>query len=167
MATRPWTGTETRLLKKHHGDGMSCNGIATKMGRSPSTISVQAARLGLTFAREQTAAANEARRVDAAALRLQLELDLLADAQKLRGRLFEPHLYFEWGGKDHDYAEKQVDQLYPADQLKIMQAVGAAVDRSLKIAQHETGNGIENVKSMFASMGEALGIKPYVPGQDD
>lgn len=165
--SRPWTDAETARLQQLHGQGLSLNAIATDMGRSPSVTHRHAKALGLSFERSQTAAANEARRVDAAARRLQLELDLLEDAQHIRARIRQPLLYFDWGGKDHDYAEKQVEEPTPGDQLKLMQAVGAAIDRSIKIAEHETGAGVERVKSMFAAMGEALGIQQFVPGADD
>lgn len=162
-----WTGAQTRRLKALHGQGLSCNKIAHELGVVPSVISRQAKRLGLSFDRTRTAAANEARRVDAAARRLQLELSLLEDADHIRRRIRSPMLYFEWGGKDHDYAEKRVSEPTPADQLKLMQAVGVAVDRSIKIAEHETGSGVERAKSMLTAVAEAFGVKTYEPGSDD
>lgn len=162
----PWNDADEKRMADLHGQGMSCNAIATAMHRSPSVISRRAKLAGLTFERTQTSAANEARRVDAAKLRLDIELGLAEDAQRLRARLFAPVTVFEWGGKDHDYAEKDLTQPLPADQLKLMQAIGAAVDRSLKIAEHETGTGVERVKSLFGNLAEALGVSPYEPEPD-
>jgi hypothetical protein len=165
----PWSDADDKRMADLHGQGMSCNAIATAMERSPSVISSRAKKHDppLLFERAQTAAANEARRVDAAKLRLDLELGLVEDAMRLRGRLFAPVTVFEWGGKDHDYAEKSIEQPLPADQLKLMQAIGAAVDRSLKIAEHETGAGVEKVKSLFGNLAEALGVTAYEPETDE
>jgi len=63
---------------------------------------------------------------------------LLADVQRLRGQMFAPCKAFNFGGKDNTYAEVALEQPTFVDQLKIMQAATIAVDRSLKIAVHDT-----------------------------
>jgi hypothetical protein len=158
-----WTARLDDQLRALNAGGVSLNEAARQLGFASSTVSDHGVKLGLSWDRVKVAAANEARRQDAAARRLQLELDLLDDAQHLRGRLREPLVYFDWGGKDHDYAEKEVDQPTPTDQLKLIQAVGAAIDRSLKIAQHETGVGTEGAKSLLGDLAAALGIDTSPP----
>lgn len=67
-----------RILELARG-GMSCNGIAREVGVSPSTVSRAAKKAGVSFDRAQTAKAVEAAKVDVAALRAELALELLQD----------------------------------------------------------------------------------------
>jgi predicted transcriptional regulator len=165
-ATRAWTDQDDTKLRAHHATGKSLSEIAREMNRSKATISTRAAALELSWDRAQTAAATEAHRADAARLRAQLELGLLQDAQHIRARLRAPMVYFEWGGKDHDYAEKAVDEPTPTDQLKLMQAAGAAIDRSLRISTHDSGGDLEQSRSMVTDLAHALGVDLTLPDEE-
>ena len=49
----------------------------------------------------------------------------------------KPHLYWDWGGKEHDYDERWHDEPTPADKRALMGIVATALDRSLKLSPPE------------------------------
>lgn len=143
-------------FRELHAQGLGRNAIAREMGVAPVCVSRTAAHLGLTFDRSKIQAATQARLADLAERRSLLAEDLIGDAEKLRQQIWEPHLYWDWGGKDHDYDEKTADEPTPADKRALMGAAGMAIDRSLKLAPTEETSGLDNAKSMLGSLGEAL-----------
>jgi len=159
MAPRPWTQADTDALKDAHAEGLSLNATAAKIGRPKSVTSRYAAQLGLGWDRTRTAVAAHARHVDAKARRAELQHALLDDAARLREQLFAPCLVHSFGGRDNTYAEHALERPPFADQLKIVQAVGTAIDKSLRLADHDSGASAENARSMLASLGEAMGIQ--------
>ena len=132
-----WTSDDDAELTRRHGNGESLHSIAKAMGRAKATLSAKAAGLGLSWEREQVAKAARAHAVDAKARRAALQVALLEDAERLRTQLWEQATVFNFGGKDNTYAEHTLDKPPYADQLKIMQATGIAVDRSLKLADYD------------------------------
>lgn len=81
---RPWTADDDQVLRDMHATGQSLGAIAKHLGRGKSTIHNQAARLGLSWDRTQTASAANAKMHDARARRaaaLEAELELLELAQ--------------------------------------------------------------------------------------
>lgn len=82
-------------------------GTATRSPRNSAApaprVSKIAKELGLSFNREATAAATEAKVIDAKARRAQLMHDLLDDAERLRQQLFALATLHSFGGKDHTY----------------------------------------------------------------
>ncbi|WP_405699086.1 hypothetical protein OG209_05195 [Streptomyces sp. NBC_01383] len=143
-------------MRALHAEGLGRNAIAREMGIAPAAISRTAARLGLTFDRSKMQAATAARLADLAERRSLLAEDLISDAEKLRARVWEPRLYWDWGGKDHDYDDKLADEPTAGDQRALMGAAGMAIDRSLKLAPPEVSSGVDTAKSMLGSIGEAL-----------
>ncbi|MFG3136119.1 hypothetical protein ACGFZA_07835 [Streptomyces sp. NPDC048211] len=143
-------------LRALHADGLGRNAIAREMDIAPAAVSRTAARLGLTFDRSKIQAATAARLADLAERRSLLAEDLITDAEKLRAQIWQPHLYWDWGGKDHDYDDKLADEPTPGDKRALMGAAGMAIDRSLKLAPAEESSGLDAAKSMLGSLGEAL-----------
>ena len=160
-APRPWTDVDKATLYRLHGEGRTLTAIAKELGRSPAAVSRFCAQQAppLSFDRAQTSAATEAKVADAKARRAALQLHLLDDAEKLRLQLWKRTVAFNFGGKDNTYNEHELDQPTFADQLKIMQATGIAVDRSLKLAEHDS-DGAEQVRSLLGGIAEALGLGP-------
>lgn len=156
--SRPLTDDELDRIRDLHAAGSTRNDIARTLERSPASISKYAAELGLSFDRSAVQAATEARKADAKAKRAELEVLLLEDARRLRGQIWQPHTYIDHGGKDYLRVEWTQDQPTPADKLKLMQATGAAVDRSLRLAEHDSDQGVEAAKSLLTDLGRALGI---------
>lgn len=158
-ARKPLTDVEVARIAELHAAGATRNDIAKDLGRSGDTITRHCKKVGLTFDRAATMAATEAKKADAAKLRADLELDYLDDAQHLRKRIRAQYLVFEWGGKDHDYAEKQISEPPPSEQLKLMQASVAASNASLRIEQARSDGGITAARSLVDDLLVGFGFK--------
>lgn len=156
MANQPVTAEDEEAVRRLHAAGKTRNQIGREIGRSPSTVSKLALKLGLGFDREATAAATAAKTTDLAARRVALAERLHDDAERLRLQLWQPHIYFDWGGKDHEFDTHKAPEPTPADKRSLMGAVSVAVDKSLKLAPPDTGDSSEQVRSMLGAIGEAL-----------
>ncbi len=153
-----WTQEEEQAVRRLHGEGMSLRGIAKELDRPLSTVQMSTARQGLTFDRSQTRAATVAKPADNRARRAALEALMLENAEHLARQVRQPHEYIEHGGKDFIEVRWEQDEPTPSDKLKLMQAAGIGVDRSLRIAEFDADNGAEAVKSMLGGIASALGI---------
>ncbi|MYX67369.1 hypothetical protein K388_05572 [Streptomyces sp. KhCrAH-43] len=151
-------------LRELHAQGLGRNAIAREMGLANSVVSRTAEHLGLSFDRSKIEAANRARLIDLAERRSLLAEDLIGDAERLRAEVWEPRTYWDWGGKDHDYDERE-HQPTAADKRALIGAAGMAIDRSLKLAPAEVSSGVDAAKSMLGSIGEALA--GFVRAEDD
>ncbi|MGW8876373.1 helix-turn-helix domain-containing protein [Streptomyces mirabilis] len=155
---RPIDDDDREQVRRLHAQGKSRNEIAKTIRRSPSTVSKIAAAYDppLTFDRAaEVEVATRVRRADLAARRSELAVTLHDVAEREIGRMTEPHLYFEWGGKDHTYAQKWQDEPTPADRRTMMATAGAALDRSLKLAPPRDEAG-ERSRSVIGRLMEGL-----------
>lgn len=132
--------------------------IAQVMNRSKATISRHSTRLGLSWDRSATANAAKARSIDAKARRAELEILLLEDASRLRAQIWRKTTYVDHGGKDYVEVKWSQNQPNAGDKLKLMQAATAAIDRSLKISQHDNDGGTTEASSMLQRLAETLGV---------
>ncbi len=140
--------------------GVTRNEIARRLKVSAASVSGivkrERERTGneaLSFDRSKVASATEARKVDLAARRAELAAALLDDVTRLRGELFAQTVVFSFGGRDNTYAERTVDEPPHADKLKLMQAVGAAIDRHLKLDAHDSDeHGLAAVDTWLKGM---------------
>ncbi|WP_076260854.1 helix-turn-helix domain-containing protein [Intrasporangium flavum] len=153
----PWTDGLDQQLRDLAAAGRSVRDIATEIGTTKSTIDRRLRALGITLDRSSTEAATKANTLDAKARRAKLQLALLEDAERLRAQAWQPTIAFNFGGKDNTYNEHQLDQPTFADQLKIMQATGIAIDRALKLDLHDAG-GSTAVIGLLQQTAAALGI---------
>jgi hypothetical protein len=92
---RPVSPDERARVAELHAKGWARNAIARDLDRSLSVVTGIARAQNLSFDREQTKAATAAKVADVKALRAQLSLDLLADAQRLRERAWSEYSYYE------------------------------------------------------------------------
>lgn len=161
----PLTDVEIERLRVMHADGATRNDIARALERSGATVSKYAADLGLSFDRSSVQAATEARKADARSRRAALQTLLLDDATRLRAQLWQPHEYIDHGGKEFVEVRWTQPEPSPADKLKLMQAAGAAIDRSLKIDEHDSDTDVEQAKSLLGDLGRALGLTPPAPAE--
>lgn len=112
--------------------------------------------LGLRSDRTATAAAVEAHRVDAKMRRAAIAEGLLEDVEKLRAQLFAPATIFNFGGKDNTYEERSISEPVFADKLKILQAVGVAVDRHIKLVEHDADSGVSETVGLLDGIAAAI-----------
>jgi hypothetical protein len=70
--------------------------------------------------------------------------------------MWQPHLYFDWGGKEHDYDERIQPEPTAADKRTLMGAAAVAVDKSIKLAPPDGGDDPALVRSMLGALGAAL-----------
>lgn len=171
---RPIDDRDREQVRRLHAKGKSRNEIARAIKRSPSTVSKIAAAFDppLTFDRAaEVETATRVRRADLAARRAELAVTLHDIAERELAKMIEPHLYWEWGGKEHTYAQKWQDEPTPADRRTMMATAGAALDRSLKLAPSRDEAG-ERSRSVIGRLMEGL-ARNYAerhgedPGGDD
>ena len=156
-APRPWEPVETDALRDLHSQGLSLNAIAKRMSRSKDVISRRAADLGLNWDRSRTAVATQAVVADAKARRAALQVSLLGDAENLRRELWRPVEYVDHGGKD--FVEVRWTMPTPSyqDRLRIMQSVGLALDKSLRLAEHDS-TGADEIRNLLTGIARQIGL---------
>ncbi|MFH8403748.1 helix-turn-helix domain-containing protein [Streptomyces sp. NPDC018019] len=153
----PITDADRDEVRRLHAAGNTRNQIAREIGRSGSTVSKIARDLNLSFERgPEVVAATEARRIDLAARRQQLAETLHQDAERLRAQLWEPCTIGAFGGKDNQWSEQALDRPQFSDQRQILAATSIAIDRSLRLAPAEGGEGADQVRSMLGTLGDVL-----------
>jgi len=153
---RPVTQEDHDRVRELHAQGLSRNAIAEAMGRSGRTISRIADKLGLTFDRERTRAATEAKKADARARRAALALALLDDVDQLRARLHTQYVVYQFD-REGDLVTGVLAQPPARDQRDLMMAIGAAIDRSLRLDEYDASHGAAGARSMLGELGRALG----------
>lgn len=157
MATRPWTSSDDDQLRELHAAERSVRQIAATIDRSRTGTARRLAHLGLSSAnRSRTEAATHAHVVDAKARRATLALEHLSDAERLRRQLFAPTVVFNFGGKDNTYEQRTLDKPPIADQLKLVQAVGAAVATLERLARIDADNGVDEAVGMLDTIAAAI-----------
>src|SRR5690606_18777214 len=91
--------------------GMPRNAIARELNIAPSSVSKIATDEGLTFDRaNQTASATAARQHDMKVRRLELIDELMSKATDHLVAIDQPFLAFNFGGKENDYNEHELDR---------------------------------------------------------
>lgn len=130
------------------------NQIARDHGVSASTVTGIAKTAGIAgaFDRSQAKEATRAREADCKALRAQLKLDLLQDAQKLRERI--------WGNHQVVVSTPLGAEVVTLDRNPLTEmrsgytALGIAVDKSIRLEQvdAEGGEGIAAVDEWLRGM---------------
>lgn len=164
MANQPVTAQDEEAVRRLHAAGRTRNDIAREIGRSPSTVSKLAAKLGLGFDREATAAATAAKTADLAARRIMFAEQLQGSAEQLHAQLFAPCIVGAFGGKDNVWSQKRLDRPMFADQRQIMSSVSIALDKSLKLVPHRDEQGAAEAVSMLTSL--AAGIRAIAAAQE-
>lgn len=162
---RPITDTDRERIRELHAQGLSRNEIARQLNRGQRTVSNLAAAMGLTFDRAyRTGAATEARKMDAAARRAELALQLLDDVEKLRARAWAP---YEVTGNSVDGPVSITIDLPPLRDAKdAYVAVAVAIDKHLALVRHDTSTGVEGVISLLDKLAGGLALK-YGSGDDE
>ena len=153
---RTVTETDRERVADLHSRGYGRNAIVRELGLAAGTVTGICQTLGLDFDRAATKVAVAARKVDAAALRSELELQLLEDAQRLRAQVWHEHTYIAHGGKDFTKVTWTQDEPAPLDKKHLMQAAGMAVDRSIRLGELDKADEVDAAKSMLGKLLEQL-----------
>ncbi|WP_231583895.1 hypothetical protein, partial [Cellulomonas sp. A375-1] len=152
-----WTHDDDARLRELHAAETPVRAMASTLGRSRTATARRLAHLGLSAAdRTRTAAATHARVTDARARRATLRSDLLADAERVRTQLWQPHTYFDWGGKDHDFAEHTVPEPTPTDKLKLAQTVNTLVGSIERLEKMDADQGVAEAIGMLDGIAAAI-----------
>jgi hypothetical protein len=150
------------ILADIRAGAKSRNQIARDHGVSAGSVTKLAGTAGITgaFDRSHTKEATRARETDCKALRAQLKVDLLHDAQRLRKRI--------WGSHQVVVSTPQGAEVVTLDENPLTEmrsgytALGIAVDKSLRLEEFDTdgADGSKNARSLlgslFASMAERV-----------
>lgn len=157
MGTGPVTDAERERVRELHAAGKGRNEIAELLGRSGRTVSAIAKDFGLTFARaDQVRVATQVRQADLADRRAALAQRLQDVAERELEKLTQPHTYFDWGGKDHEFDTYEAPEPTPADKRALMGVVATAVDRSMKLAPPKEEGGADQIGSLLTNLFDQL-----------
>ncbi|WP_171052895.1 helix-turn-helix domain-containing protein [Streptomyces marianii] len=150
--TNPVTDETRADIRRLHAEGCGRNEIARRLVRSPRTISVEAAAMGLTFDRTATEEATRARVADLADKRSILAEALTDDALRLTAQQWLPAKVFNIGGKDNTYTEEDVPEPPALDKKNLMSAAGIAIEKSLRLVPLQDDGGHEAARSMVGQL---------------
>lgn len=109
-----------------------------------------------TEVKQISRAATETFQQTMAERRARLADSLTEDAERLRDAVWKPHMYHDWGGKDHEFDEREVQSVPPADKLKLIQAASTALDQAKKLSE-ETDNTKMQAESMLERLAKMVG----------
>ena len=144
-------------------------GIAKKHDVAPSTVSRLAADAGIVgaFERSQTKNATEAAALDSKALRVRTARRFLDKANELLDQMDEPHLVFNFGGKDNTYEEHLLQKPPTGDLKNLMVSAATAIDKHLVLERHDSASSdaasslldavANGLHSAYESLGGASG----------
>ncbi|MER5677363.1 helix-turn-helix domain-containing protein [Streptomyces sp. NPDC002238] len=154
----PVTDQERTRIRELHSEGKGRNAIAKELGRSGRTISEEATKLGISFAARagQVAAATEVRQADLADRRTAFATTLQDIAEREAAKMSQPLLYWDWGGKDHEFDTHLAPEPNPADKRALMGTVATALDRSLKLVPPKDESGVEEGLALITQLMSGL-----------
>ncbi|MFD3835322.1 helix-turn-helix domain-containing protein [Streptomyces sp. NPDC058642] len=159
-SSNPVTDAERQRVRELHAAGKGRNEIAEILGRGGRTISSIAKDLGLSFSRAaEVRQATEIRSADLAARRAAFAIKLQDIAEAEAAKINEPHEYWDWGGKEHDFDTYTATEPTPGDKRAYMSLVATAVDRSLKLSPPKDEGGADEVGSLLVGLFDKLRAK--------
>ncbi|PRX91974.1 hypothetical protein [Allonocardiopsis opalescens] len=137
---------------------LSRNAIARKHKVSVGTVTNIANKAGLTtaFDRSGVEKATRARVADAAAVRAEVSRKFLDRANEMLDQMHEPHLVFNFGGKDNDYNERILSRPPTTDLRNLMTSAAVAIDKHLKIESSGKDPNADAAASMLGTLRTAL-----------
>ncbi len=164
----PVTDQERETVRQLHAEGLGRNAIAKQLKRSGRTISEIAGELGISFAARagQVAAATEVRQADLADRRTAFAIKLQDIAEREAAKISQPLLYWDWGGKEHDFDTHLAPEPTPADKRALMGTVATALDRSLKLVPPKDESGVEEGLALITQLMSGLTAAYQAQQQD-
>ena len=156
MARRPWTTDDDDLLREHVADGLSMAKTAPGDGPGLSTVEEHAKILKLSWARSATPEAIAATKADERARRSRYRAGLMDDLERLRAQLWAPTLVHRFGGRDNTFATATLDQPAIADQLRLVQAIGAGMATLERLEKMDADQGVSDAVSLIDGIADAI-----------
>jgi len=155
-AGRPVTPRQRARVIELAKEGMSRNDIARKTKLAAGTVTKIVHAEGLSFDREATRRATEAKQADSKARRAVLAALQLDDAFRLRERLWEPSTQLVSGPTG---TERITLELPPArDTRDFVASVAGCVKSHIELEKLDTDSGAAGARSMLGELGAALQI---------
>jgi len=155
MARSPMN-QETRTKARELFDaGLSRNAIARELDLDPATVTRWAKSEGLEFDRAATAKATQARTVDLAAGRIRLAEKMLAASEAMLDRIDEPYLVYNFGGKDNDYNEHELDSAPVEVRRNIITTAGITFDKLSRIVER-SDTGLEQAVGVLDQIADGF-----------
>lgn len=138
--------------------GKSCNAIAKELGVSPSTISRWAKAEGLSFDRNQTAAAVAAAETDSRARRKLIQHRLYKRVEFLQGRLEGDQfmtLVPSGGGAQET---RTLGYVPPMDERNISSAITNYLSKAHELERMDDDGGVAAGESLLGALARELGL---------
>lgn len=155
---RPVTDETRQQVRELHAEGLGRNEIARRLDRSPRTISVLCAELGLTFDRTATAVATEARKIDAKARRLALIERAYTRAEHLFARLEaadqDGFTYTATSGAGIQTV--RLDHVPGIEEKALAGSISQYLSTAARLEAIDADSGVEAAQSMLGSLAAGL-----------
>ncbi|WP_130012150.1 helix-turn-helix domain-containing protein [Serinicoccus sediminis] len=156
MATPRWTQADTDRLTDLHSQGLSLGKIAEQMGRGKATISTRAKAAGLTWDRDQVAAATQAKTRDAKARRADIKLRLLTRVEANLDRLDADtfHTLVPSGPGIHD--PRQLSFVPPDDEKHLATSITSYLGAYDRLEKLDGDGGVADAVGMLDKIADAI-----------
>lgn len=150
-----------KRLKALHRNGNTRNEIARKLGVSPSTVTNHCRRLGLSFDRNETAAAVAAHAIDLKARRQGILHRIYTRVEKNLDRLeadgYTYSLVMPGSGESASYVAQQTDDDPPSgDERNHMSVVTGYLQAAAKLEAVDADGGQTEATSLLSRLGDFL-----------
>lgn len=160
---KPVTDDEREEIIALIRSGLSRSDIVKRTGRGSSTITRIAASidhdwLSQADARTQSSLvrAHNARSAYSAERRAGIAARLTEEAELLLDQLHEPHVAFNFGGKDNDYNEHEMAEPPIESKRALIQATREAMRTVIDISRHDTKADENNAAGLVTALVDSL-----------
>ena len=158
-AQGPVTDAERARVAELHAEGLSRAAIARKVGRSPTTVGRIAEAAGLSFDGTKTAAATARKQLDNRSRRAALIERAYDRAAAVLDRLEAEGGYDATGTATNGTTVVTRVPAPPAHDVKALAgAFSTLVGSAARLEAVDSGQDVENAKSLLGQLGVALGV---------
>jgi hypothetical protein len=164
---RTFSREDEERLRQLHADGLPRNRIAEEMGWAAGTITAHANRLGLSFDRQATRAATDARQIDLRDRRQRIQVQLYDLAERSIRRAQDRYLLT---GFDHTgtFVAELLPEPPARDAKDLTLAASSALTSAVKLAQVDAGDaGREQAAGLLQGLSDAMATAARELGGDD
>lgn len=166
---RPVTDAERERVREMHTAGKGRNEIAETLGRSAGTITNLAREMDLSFDRSATAAATEAKKIDAKARRIAIIERTYARIERLHNRLDTADAgAFKFTTSTVNGIEtKALDHVPGQEEKAFAGAITQYLNQVARLEAVDGDPGVDAARSMLGSLAEGLNRLAGLDGGGD